>query len=195
MRHHKNGPGHHWGWGHRYGGGHGHWKRGGPFAGDFGRTGGRGRRMFEQGDLRLLLLALIADTPSHGYDLIRSIEARFSGNYAPSPGTIYPTLTLLEEQELIEPEENSGTKKSYRATAKGREHLAEHAEEVRALMERIAVMAGAEETHMPPEPVMHAARTLRHAIMGKPGGWSTEESSRVRTILEDAARKIVGESK
>jgi hypothetical protein len=42
---------------------------------------------------------------------------------------------------------------------------------------------------------MHAARTLRHAIMGKPGGWSMEESSRVRTILEDAARKIVGESK
>lgn len=151
--------------------------------------------MFEQGDLRLLLLALIADTPSHGYDLIRSIEARFAGAYAPSPGTIYPTLTLLEEQELIEAEENSGTKKSYRATEKGREHLAEHAEDVRALMERIAMMAGAEETQMPPEPVIHAARNLRHAIMGKPGGWSTEEGTRVRAILEDAARKIVGESK
>lgn len=192
MRHHNHGPGHHWGWGHRHKGGHGVWERGGPFNRPMG---GRGRRMFEHGDLRLLLLALMADTPSHGYDLIRSIEARFAGAYAPSPGTIYPTLTLLEEQELIEPEENSGTKKSYRATDKGRAHLAKHAEEVRALMERIAVMAGAEETHMPPEPVMHAARTLRHAIMGKPGGWSMEESSRVRTILEDAARKIVGESK
>ncbi len=197
MRHHNHGPGHHWGWGHRHKGGHGFWKRGGPFAGGapFGPMGGRGRRMFEQGDLRLLLLALIADTPSHGYDLIRSIEARFAGAYAPSPGTIYPTLTLLEEQELIEPEENSGTKKSYRATTKGREHLAEHAEEVRALMERITVMAGAEETQMPPEPVMHAARNLRHAIMGKPGGWSAEEGTRVRAILEDAARKIVGESR
>jgi DNA-binding PadR family transcriptional regulator len=158
MRHHKHGPGHHWGWGHRHKGGHGAWERGGPFNRPMGT---RGRRMFEQGDLRLLLLALIADMPSHGYDLIRSIEARFAGAYAPSPGTIYPTLTLLEEQELIEPEENTGTKKSYRATAKGREHLADHAEEVRALMERIAVMAGAEETQTPPEPVVHAARNLR----------------------------------
>ncbi len=198
MPHHKHGPGHHWGWGHRHGG-RGPWGRGPGFPSDFRRPGGRGRRIFEQGDLPLLLLALIADTPSHGYDLIRSIEARFAGSYAPSPGTIYPTLTLLEEKELIEAAVDAtgtaGAKKSYRATDKGRAHLDERANEVRALMERITVMAGAEERHVPPEAVLHAARTLRHAILGKPGSWSAEESTRVRSILEDAARRIVGDSR
>ena len=70
--------------------------------------GGRGPRVFAPGDLKLLLLALIAEQPCHGYDLIRQIEGMFDGAYSPSPGVIYPTLTFLEESELIEGDAQGG---------------------------------------------------------------------------------------
>ena len=171
-----------WGWARRGGGPP--WMRGGPFG------GGPRSRMFGQGDLRLLLLALIADKPSHGYDLIRTIEARFGGSYAPSPGTIYPTLTLLEEQDLIAAPSEQGGKKSYSATAAGKSFLQENAAQVEALMGRIDVMArGAGHAPMP-DSVMHAIHTLRHAVMGRFGGWTEPEEKRVREILEKAARDI-----
>src|SRR6185295_14571381 len=78
------------GWGHRHGG---------------------GRRFFEQGDLRLVILALIAEKPRHGYELIKDIEDRFGGAYAPSPGVVYPLLTMLEELGLVSLESSEGGKK------------------------------------------------------------------------------------
>ncbi len=66
----------------------------------FGLFGPR-RRMFDQGDLRLVVLKLISEKPSHGYEIIKAVEDRLGGAYSPSPGIIYPTLTLLEEQGLI----------------------------------------------------------------------------------------------
>jgi DNA-binding PadR family transcriptional regulator len=167
------------------------WMRGGPFG--MGGGGPRGR-MFGQGDLRLLLLALIADKPSHGYDLIRTIEAKFAGAYSPSPGTIYPTLTLLEEQELVESAAEAGGKKSYSATLSGRQFLAENSEQVKALMARIDIMAGAREGSAIPDAILHAIQTLRHAIMAK-DGWSGAEAERIRAILEKAAREIVSGGK
>jgi DNA-binding PadR family transcriptional regulator len=174
-----------WGW-HRKGPG---W--GGPPFGPFGRGGGRAQRMFGQGDLKLLLLALIADKPAHGYDLIRTIEAKFGGSYVPSPGTIYPTLTLLEEQELITGEAQAGGKKSYSATPAGRQFLAENSDQVKALMTRIDIMAGSSAHGAPPESIIHAVQTLRHAILAKPAGWTEEEEARIRKILEAAAREIM----
>ena len=78
-------------WGDWGGGGHGRHGR------------GRARRMFDAGELRLVLLKLIADQPRHGYDLIRAIEEMTHGVYAPSPGVIYPTLTLLERLTELRP--------------------------------------------------------------------------------------------
>jgi DNA-binding PadR family transcriptional regulator len=72
--------------------------------------GGRGPRVFAPGDLKLLLLALIAEQACHGYDLIRQIEGLFDGAYSPSPGVIYPTLTFLEESELISGDAEGGKK-------------------------------------------------------------------------------------
>jgi DNA-binding PadR family transcriptional regulator len=193
----KKDDGKHWGppWGwKRKGHGGPPWMRGGPFGGmgpPFGPMGGRPGRMFGQGDLRLLLLALIADQPAHGYDLIRNIEAKFQGSYAPSPGAIYPTLTLLEEEELIAGAAE-GSKKSYSVTAGGREYLGENSEQVKALMARIDIMAGATGGGFPPEAVMQAVMTLRHAILAKSGGWTEAEDKRVREILEKTAREISG---
>ncbi len=76
-------------------GAHRHHGRGG------GCGGGRSRRMFDGGELKLLLLKLIADAPRQGYDMIREIEAMTGGAYAPSPGVVYPKLTLLDEMNLI----------------------------------------------------------------------------------------------
>ncbi len=183
-----------WGWARKGGGkpwGGPPWMRGGPFG--MGGGGPRGR-MFGQGDLRLLLLALIADKPSHGYDLIRTIEAKFAGSYSPSPGTVYPTLTLLEEQELVVSEAEAGGKKSYSSTLAGRRFLAENSEQVKALMARIDIMAGAKDGSAIPDAIMHAVQTLRHAIMAK-GGWSEAEMERIRAILEKAAREIISGGK
>lgn len=172
-----------WSWARRGGGGP-PWMRGGPFG------GGPRMRMFGQGDLRLLLLALIADKPSHGYDLIRTIEARFGGSYAPSPGTVYPTLTLLEEQDLITAQNEQTAKKSYSATPAGLQFLEENKAQVEALMGRIDILARGTGHAPMPETVMHAVHTLRHAVMGRFGSWTTLEEKRVRDILEKAARDI-----
>ena len=191
----QDGDGHgpKWGWKRRGAfGGPPPFMRGGPFGPGFpfGPFGGKPGRMFGQGDLRLLLLALIADQPSHGYDLIRTIEARFAGSYTPSAGTIYPTLTMLEEQELIESDAAVAGKKSYRATAKGRAALAENEAQVKSLMSRIDAMSKTTAGAVPPEGVMEAIFTLRHSIIGKPGGWTEAEKQRVAGILHQAARDI-----
>src|SRR3712207_4749181 len=87
---------------------------------------------------RSVLLKLIADQPRHGYDLIRAIEEITHGIYAPSPGVVYPTLTMLQDMGLIEEVESSGSRKAYRLTDEGRSHLEEKAEEIERLMERLS---------------------------------------------------------
>src|SRR5579862_4565232 len=80
----------------------------------FGRHGARPDRVFEQGDLRLVLLKLIADKPSHGYELIKAVEEAVGGVYAPSPGVVYPTLTLLEDMGYVRQQPDAdGAKKLY----------------------------------------------------------------------------------
>jgi DNA-binding PadR family transcriptional regulator len=80
---------------------------------------GGGRRMFEQGDLRFLVLSLIAEKPRHGYELIKEIEERTGGAYAPSPGVVYPLLTMLEEMGLVNLSAEGGGKKLYAITPEG----------------------------------------------------------------------------
>ncbi|MCL9999260.1 MAG: PadR family transcriptional regulator [Erythrobacter sp.] len=101
-----------------------------------GRRGRRGR-MFAQGELRLALLALIAERPRHGYELIKEIEEMTGGAYAPSPGAVYPTLQLLEDEGAIEEAEAEGAKKPFAATAQGREELETRQGEVEGLMGRL----------------------------------------------------------
>src|SRR3954470_23899883 len=104
---------------------------GGGFDPRMGR-GGR-RRMFDGSELRLVLLKLIADKPRHGYDLIRAVEERTNGAYAPSPGIVYPTLTLLAEMGLTGEQSADSARKVFEITPEGAAHLAEHATEVAAM--------------------------------------------------------------
>lgn len=127
------------------------WREDGPFGGEDegegeerGPTGepgaprrGRRGRMFAPGELRLMLLALIGENPSHGYELIKAIEEMTGGAYAPSPGAVYPTLQLLEDEGAIEESEAEGAKKPFAATAQGHAELDNRKDEVEALMRRL----------------------------------------------------------
>ncbi|MEM7701865.1 MAG: PadR family transcriptional regulator [Pseudomonadota bacterium] len=108
------------------------------------RSRKRRGRMFGSGELRLALLALINEEPRHGYELIRAIEDMTGGAYAPSPGAVYPTLQMLEEEGLIKQtkpkssdDEEAGSKKPFKATKAGKAELKDRDDEVEALMDRL----------------------------------------------------------
>ena len=115
--------------GHGWGGRHG---RGG---GDMMHAG----RMLAQGDLRLIALALIAEQPRHGYEIIKVLEEKTAGWYSPSPGIVYPTLTYLEEAGYVTAQ-TEGAKKLYTITDEGRAHLEDNRDFVDAVLERLAVI-------------------------------------------------------
>lgn len=96
--------------------------------------------MFDQGELRLVVLALIAESPRHGYEIIKAIEDRLAGTYSPSPGIVYPTLTLLQELGLVTVEEADG-KKRYSITAAGERHLADNRASTDAALARMKAIS------------------------------------------------------
>lgn len=157
--------------------------------GPFGRGGGGGR-VFGPGDLRLVLLAMIEEKPRHGYELIKELEQKFGGGYAPSPGSIYPTLTLLEELEHVRSSSSEGTKRLFEITAEGRRYLRENEAALRSAMARMEMAARAVSDESPPPDLHHAMHTLKAALMFHRGGWDAKETARVRKIIEDAADAI-----
>lgn len=174
-----------------HGGGFG---RGGFGGGGFGGgRGGRGR-FFGPGDLRLVLLALIEEKPRHGYELIKDVEAKFGGAYAPSPGSVYPTLTLLEELGQVRSTASEGTKRLVEITDDGRRYLLDHRAALDSALSRMAMAARAASGEMPPADVHHAMHTLKAALMFHRDGWDAAETLRVRKIIEGAAAAISGRS-
>ena len=157
----------------------------GPFG--MGRGWGGRHRLFEQGDLKLLVLALLAEQPRHGYELIKEIEARVGGGYAPSPGVIYPQLTMLEEMGLIRLASEEGGKKRYAVTALGEAEIAEQKTRIDALF---ALMAQARETNSAgraPQ-IMRAMENLKLALRLKfEGGELDEEGVNAVAAAIDAA--------
>ena len=160
-----------------------------PFERRPGR-GERGPRVFAPGDLKLLMLDLLAEQPGHGYDLIRQIETLFDGAYSPSPGVIYPTLTFLEESEMIAGDTEGG-KKRYTVTDAGRQSLAEQTIALEGVRMRIDVSKRSLRGHDRPAEIHEAVHNLRHALQMHHGRWSPEEILRVRDLLNDTAKAIV----
>jgi DNA-binding PadR family transcriptional regulator len=161
----------------------------------------RGRKMGSV-DLRLVLLTLLAERPSHGYELIKALEERSGGFYSPSPGMVYPALTWLEEVGYASVTAE-GAKKLYSITAEGTAYLAEHkqaAEAILSQLEQIATRLGRvreavagfeEEAEGGPREVWLARRELKEALRAARGA-SAEEAGRIAQILKDAAAKIRG---
>ena len=113
--------------------------------GDHGRRGGgRRQRFFGHGELRLIILDILSRSASHGYELIKEIETLTQGNYSPSPGVIYPTLDLLQDQGLISVEDDNGRKKIL-ISEEGKQLHAENQEHLAHIQERLqARMVGCE---------------------------------------------------
>ncbi len=165
----------------------------GDFWGPGHRRGPRGRagRIFEQGDLKYVILRLLEEKPRHGYDIIKELEDRFGGAYAPSPGTVYPTLTMLEDLGYARAQSEEGGKRIYEITDEGRKHLAEHSSTVEDIFGRISrFVEGFVDT-----PMME----LNQAFGGL--GRTTyrtasahmrdkEKLARIKEILDRAAREI-----
>lgn len=179
MRH--GGFGHGRGFGRGFGGRHGH-DDDGP---------GRRRRMFDSGELRLVLLKLIADEPRHGYDLIRQIEELTGGAYAPSPGVIYPTLTLLGDMGLIEAADSDGAKKLFAITEAGRADLDASADVVERLIARLTEV-GEERQRTDSASVRRAMGNLKAVLLNRLGDRDLDEAmlQDIVALIDEAAQKI-----
>ena len=154
-----------------------------------GRRGTRGR-MFAGGELRLLLLKLIGDETRHGYELIKAIEELTGGNYAPSPGVVYPTLSLLLDEGMIAEKADDTPRKAFAITAEGEVELSGRIEEADALIARLIALNEEDDAHRAP-PIGRAVGNLFAALRGRAqSGFDSETIHQVAEILDEAARKI-----
>ena len=157
-----------------------------PFDGR--RRGGGPGRLFQSGDLRFVILHLIQESPRHGYEIIKSIQDKLGGSYAPSPGIIYPMLTMLEEmgQTTVTTE---GTRKLYSITPEGARVLAENKAVTDLIFARME-QAGERQSHERPPQIVRAVENLRMVLKMRAGNLTPEQINAITDILDDAAKKI-----
>jgi DNA-binding PadR family transcriptional regulator len=144
--------------------------------------------MFGAGDLRYVILQLISEKPSYGYEIIKSIQERLGGNYAPSPGVVYPMLTMLEEMGYTTVV-TEGTRKLYQITEEGAKALAENKATVDALFARMENRR-VEYASQRPQQIERAVENLRMALRMKMGSLTTEQIHQVTDIIDAAAKQI-----
>jgi DNA-binding PadR family transcriptional regulator len=162
---------------------------GGP--GRFGRGFGGRERLFDGGELKLVILKLLDEQPSYGYQLIKAMEERLAGGYTPSAGVVYPTLTLLEEEGLATSTVTDGNKKVYSLTDEGRKVMEANKERIGEVFQRIEEAGERFQRGRSPE-LMQAFANLRHAVMGRTWGrrLTPEQIRKVADAINAAARKI-----
>jgi DNA-binding PadR family transcriptional regulator len=119
-------------------------------------------RMFDSGDLRLVILAMLAEKPRHGYEIIKALGERVGGGYSPSPGVVYPTLTMIEDMGYATPVQEQGGRKLYTLTAEGEAVLAENKAQIDAIFARLDGAEGARQGDF--GPVLRAMENLRMAV-------------------------------
>jgi len=174
-----------WGWGGAFDG------FGAEFWGGPRGRHRRGGRIFEQGDLKYVILKLLEEKPRHGYEVIKELEDRFGGSYSPSPGTVYPTLTMLEDLGYARAATDDNGRKVYSITPEGSAYLAEHSETVDTIFERIArfVEGFLDEPMMD---VNHAFRRVGRAAYSYASKHVNEADrlKRVREILDRATAEL-----
>ena len=160
-------------------------------AGSRGGRGFRGGRMFDQGDLKYVILQLLEEKPRHGYDIIKELEERSGGAYAPSPGTVYPTLTLLEDMGYARARTEEGGRKVYEITPEGQAYLRDNRGAVDDLFERIAGL-GSRFFGEPMMEVHHAVKDLGRATYSAAtrDPRDVERLRRIVEVLKRAATEI-----
>ena len=136
----------------------------GPRFGRHWRGGGEGRdgRMFDSGDLRLVILAMLAEKPRHGYEIIKALGERVGGDYSPSPGVVYPTLSMIEDMGYATAAQEQGGRKLYTLTPEGEAFLAENKPQVDAIFARFEGAEGLRRGDF--APIFRAMENLRMAV-------------------------------
>jgi len=179
---------------------HGH----GIMGGRGSRGGVPGGRRLGSDQLQLVLLALLADKPAHGYELIKALEDRSNGFYRPSPGMIYPALTYLEEIGWATVAVD-GTKKLYSLAEPGSRHLAEHRVEADAILAELQAIGARmeqvrrafagepeeDEDSGESDELSQARRELRRVLRDRRHG-TPDEARRIAAILRRAVAEITG---
>ena len=141
--------------------------------------GGReSKRTFDYGDLRLVIMALLEEKPSYGYEIIKALEERVGDGYSPSPGVVYPTLTLLEEVGHATVSQEHGGRKLYTLTEEGKAYLQANRTTVDAIFARVSENAA---RRGPPPQVRRALENLFNTVKTR---------LRSRPVTEDQARAI-----
>lgn len=156
-----------------------------------GAVGKRRGRMFRRGELRLVLLHLIAEEPRHGYDLIRQVEEMTGGHYAPSPGIVYPTLTLMAEMDLIDEAVDQEGKKIYAITEAGKARLAEEQpqiDEILARLDGVSKMGEASDGASIRRAMHNLKSAVRIRLASEDKG--SDRILDVAAIIDEAASKI-----
>ena len=155
--------------------------------------GHRMGRVFEQGDLKYVILRLLEEKPRHGYEIIKDLEDRFGGAYSPSPGTVYPTLTMLEDLGYAKATADEGGKKTYAITPEGSQYLKEHSNTVDTIFERISkFMEGFIDT-----PMMEVNNAMRRVARSAYSNAARNVNDRavlekIRDALAKAAAELEG---
>lgn len=158
--------------------------------GGFGSRPRRGK-IFDAAQFQLILLRLIAEQERHGYELMREIEARTGGAYTPSPGVVYPTLTLLLDMGLVAEAEGSGARKTFTITDAGREAIAERTEEADALFARLDALGSAQQ-NADSTPVRRAMGNLRQVLEARLSKSTTTDQHILEAarLIDEAASQI-----
>jgi DNA-binding PadR family transcriptional regulator len=158
-----------------------------------GRSSGRSRgtRPFDYGDLRLLVLSMIADQPRHGYELMKAIEERMSGSYSPSPGVIYPTLSWLEDMGYATVDTAEPGRKRYRITPEGEAFLTANRKSVDDVLTRLAP-PGATPPEGVPAPVLRGMENLKLSLRLRlqRGPLAPEAATTIAAALDAAAQLV-----
>jgi DNA-binding PadR family transcriptional regulator len=184
---------------HHFHGGRDEHRGRGPWGGRMGGLGGHHRghhrggrvgRFLEHGDLRFVVLAMIAEQPRHGYELIKELEDRTGGEYRPSPGVIYPTLSLLEDEGFIRPAVGEAGRKLYEATDEGRAALAANQAGVDAVFGRMAQAAEGSDSTRPriTRAMTNLGMALQQRLSRRP--ITPEEIDRIVAMIDDTAVAI-----
>src|SRR6516225_3861548 len=160
-------------------------RHGGGFGGGMNPDDMRAGRMLAQGDLRLVALALIAEAPRHGYEIIKLVEEKTADWYSPSPGIVYPTLTFLEEASYVTVSVE-GAKKLYTITDEGRAYLDANRDLADVVLDRLTAIGEREQRRSLP-PLLEAAFDHLRETVGKRLENDAEAEAHLVEILARAA--------
>ena len=150
----------------------------------------RHARLFEKGDLKYVILDLLKDKPSHGYEIIHALEDRFHGFYTPSAGSVYPTLQLLEDMGYVSSSERDG-KKVYTITDEGKRFLNEQEKVINEIKSHMKDWCGPH-SHEEFRDTMHELRHLGHLVGRRLHHLDPEKWVRIREVVSHACRDIEG---